>query len=269
MTDPLVGTGLVLWGAKDILLKLLGPTADYIGKEAKDVVKKGNENMSRIVARAVKLLDSKLEQPGVVSPRVLRHIINEGIFCEDELSAEYFGGILASARSGVSRDDRGMAMISLLSSMSTYQIRTHYVFYTIAKRLFEGKDIQVGIAKERQTKMPIFVPFSLYEKCMDFSEEENANTIPIFNHVIYGLVRLSLIDEYFAFGSVEHIRKEFYPNAEEAGIFFVPTVLGIELYAWAHGYANIEKNEFLNKEFHFQKSDVLTIPTGATAVKNL
>lgn len=37
---------------------------------------------------------------GRVSPRVLRKVLQEGSFIEDELAAEYLGGVLASSRLG-------------------------------------------------------------------------------------------------------------------------------------------------------------------------
>ena len=42
MVDPnaLIGGGLAALASKDLLTKLLGPTADYIGGEIKDLVEK-------------------------------------------------------------------------------------------------------------------------------------------------------------------------------------------------------------------------------------
>ncbi|MDX8128321.1 hypothetical protein QLH52_13575 [Methylomonas sp. OY6] len=40
-----VGTGLAVLGSKEILDKLLGPSADYIGNETKNLIAKCNINL--------------------------------------------------------------------------------------------------------------------------------------------------------------------------------------------------------------------------------
>lgn len=130
-----IGTGIaalaIALGGKDFLTKILGPTADYIGEQAKLMVEKQVQNTNRIFQNANRILGPKLDEPGTVPPRVLKEILENGSFCDEELSAEYFGGILASSRSGISRDDRAMTMLDLIKSLSIYQIRTHYIFYQI------------------------------------------------------------------------------------------------------------------------------------------
>lgn len=84
-----VGTGLVVLGSKEILSKLLGPTADYIGEEILNLVKRCNINLDNVFAAAVRKLGNKIDEPGVVNPRILKHIIDEGLFCEDAVIAEW------------------------------------------------------------------------------------------------------------------------------------------------------------------------------------
>src|ERR1043166_8770153 len=100
-----LGTGLTLLGASSLAAKLLGPTFDYMGEGLKVGTQKGVANVGRIFTSAAKKLGPKLEEPGGVQPKVLKGILTEGAFCDDPLAAEYFGGVLASARSGNSRDD--------------------------------------------------------------------------------------------------------------------------------------------------------------------
>ncbi|MDD5097437.1 MAG: hypothetical protein PHU59_02975 [Candidatus Omnitrophica bacterium] len=264
MDEKLIGTGLVVLGGKDIIVKLLGPTAEYLGQETKNLVKKCNINITRIFNRAAKLLGNKLEQPGVVNPRILKHIINEGAFCEDELSAEYFGGVLASSRTEVSRDDRGLTIISTLSSLSTYQVRTHYILYYIVRKLFKGIDIELGIANKRRKEMKIFIPLNVYYKCMDFSNNENPNVI--MPHILMGMRRLDLIEGDYAFGSKNEVAK-VYPKVDSDGFFFMPTIFGIELYLWAHGHSNAEPEIILATDVEFKQSAVLDIPDGAVIAK--
>src|SRR6266567_7917518 len=118
-------TGLTILGtavgSAKIVEKLLGPTAEYLGDGLKSWTEKRVENTKRIFQHATKLLGDRIETAGGVPPKVLKGILDEGSFCDDELSAEYFGGVLASSRSGVSRDDRGAAFIALLGRLTTYE----------------------------------------------------------------------------------------------------------------------------------------------------
>jgi hypothetical protein len=71
MDPTIIGTGLAVLASKDVLNKLLGPTADYVGGEMKGLVEKCNVNIGSILARAVKRLGTRLDEPGQVSPRIL------------------------------------------------------------------------------------------------------------------------------------------------------------------------------------------------------
>jgi len=70
----------------------------------------------------------------------LKNVFDEGKYCEDDLSKEYFAGVLASSRTKDGKDDRGMTNAKLVSNLSSYQIRTHYIFYTLLRRAFLPHD---------------------------------------------------------------------------------------------------------------------------------
>lgn len=54
--DPLTitGAGLAVLGSKDLLVKLLGPSADYLGGEIAGFVQKCNVNLDSVFVRATK-----------------------------------------------------------------------------------------------------------------------------------------------------------------------------------------------------------------------
>lgn len=257
-----IGTGLAIIGGKDLIVKVLGPTADYIGDETKNLVEKSCKNIKQIFLHAASVLGPKIDSPGEVNPRVLKHIINEGAFCDDELTQEYFGGVLASSRNNNSRDDRGLSFITLIESMSSYQLRTHYIFYTIVKELFEGETLKLGKAIDRR-KMQVFLPLDIYVISMDIPKEHLRDII--LPHTLWGLSRLDLITN-FAQGSVDVVKK-YYGEADVPGIVFTPTVFGIELYMWACGFSDTPRNKFLDPNTQFVKSKVLDIPKGAVPTK--
>ena len=107
-SSTMVGTGIALLASKDLLNKVLGPTADYVGEEVKHLVERANVNLGTIFKSAERKLGSKVDSPGAVNPRVFKQIWDEGRFIEDELAAEYFGGLLASSRSPDGKNELGL-----------------------------------------------------------------------------------------------------------------------------------------------------------------
>ena len=82
----IISTGAL--ASKDTINKLLGPTADYLGELLQGQVQKRAENIGRIFTKAAKKLGSKIDEPGQVHPKLLKGLILDGSFCEDELTAE-------------------------------------------------------------------------------------------------------------------------------------------------------------------------------------
>jgi hypothetical protein len=144
MVEPITTVGLGAVAAyltKDGIAKLLGPTAEYLGDGLRDFTKRRAENISRIFQKASEKLGNRIETPGEVPPRVLKAVLNEGSFCDDELAAEYFGGVLASSRTEQGRDDRGARIAKILDGLSTYQIRAHYLIYATIKQTFAAANL--------------------------------------------------------------------------------------------------------------------------------
>jgi len=251
-------TALIVAIGGPLTYKLLGRTADYIGGEVKNVTETGINNMKKIFTIAVNKLGDMIEKPGDVPPRVIKGILQEGWFCDDELMAEYFGGVLASSRSDISRDDRGSAMISLVSRLTTYQIRSHYIFYLLFKKLFDGESLIPTIADDCE-KMRIFISWNAYCQAMDFSKGENADVI--ISHVVWGLTKEQLIGGYFATGDVEVLKKA-WSKADEAGIILYPSALGVELFLWAYGKGRLSVGSYLDHNIKFELMTEIDIATG-------
>lgn len=239
MVDPISTIGLGAVGAylaKDALQKLLGPTAEYLGDGLRDLTKRRAENIGRIFQKAGVKLGDRIETPGEVPPRVLKTVVNEGSYCDDELAAEYFGGVLASSRTDTGRDDRGARIGKLLDGLSTYQIRAHYLIYGTVRHLFADAGIPFNM--EGRPKMQIFLPFSGYFQAMDFSEKEMEQTGQLLNHVFFGLSAEDLIEgSHWQYGPKDSISKLF-AGAQGGGIVCGPSALGAELFLWAFGRAD-------------------------------
>jgi hypothetical protein len=258
--DP--GTGLTVLGAalgsKELVERILGPTADYLGIGMKDWTELRVKNVGRIFENARRILGSKIDSPETVPPKVLKGILDDGSFCDDELGAEYFGGVLASSRSAVGRDDRGAAFLSLIARLSTYQIRSHFFFYSAVRILYEGSTENLGISEGRD-RLKTFIPLSAYAPAMEFTEKEKLETI--VSHVMFGLAREPLIDSTFQFGPAEHI-KQHYPLADSAGLLFAPSALGAELFLWAHGRGDVKVRDLIKPEMKLTCSARITTGPG-------
>jgi len=253
MPDPatIIGPNAILVGAgvyvaQDLLLKLLGPTFHYLGDELQGFVQKRKERVGEIFLNAEKKLGNKLDKPGQVSPKILRTILNEGSFSDNVIAVEYFGGVLASSRTEISRDDRGARMAKMVDSLSAYQIRTHYLIYSTVSESFSTRANSFNMSKDR-AKMQLFMPIQGYIQAMDFTQEEWDNR-QILNHIFHGLSTEGLIEGEWAFGSKESLRT-FSGNVPGDGIVCTPSALGAELFLWAFGHGDQELNYSLAPEF--------------------
>jgi hypothetical protein len=262
-TPTVVGTGLAILGSKDLLIKLLGPSADYVGGEVKGFVEKCNINLDGIFVKAASKLGNRMDEEGAVSPRVLKHVVDEGRFCEDNLTAEYYGGILASSKNRVARDDRGVTLLAQVKDMSVYQLRLHFVAYMIIHRLFQNEDFNLGHGADCQ-KMKIFIPMGVFRAAMDFQAGEDMSAI--LSHCLFGLSKHNLITD-FASGDIEFLQKQ-NKAITESGLLLTPTLPGAELFLWAIGLSGASGRELLKAKIEGNVDGVL-ISEGAVTFNAL
>lgn len=259
-----IGAGLVMLGAKEIIQKILGPTADYIGQELRDYTEKGANNLKNIFTKAEEKLGSDIDQPGRVPPKVLKGILAEGYYCEDQISAEYFGGVLASSRSEVSRDDRGTYFISLLSRMSTYQVRAHYIFYSTFRRLYQGLDNNLGLSEERD-KIKVFIPVGSFFAGMAFTSGEDPSSI--IPHIMNGLCKEELIGDIWLSCSRSLIKEKIGKDVNSDGILFISSAIGCELFIWAYGLGRkVNFRQILDKNITIEPLKDVSLPDDAEKI---
>jgi hypothetical protein len=257
------GTGLSLLAPSAFLLKILGPTADYLGNEVQQWTARRVENVNRVFEKAgEKIGPEGLETPGSVPPKVLKGVLEEASFCEDELAAEYLGGVLASSRTHEGRDDRAVSLLALVSRLSTYQLRTHYVMYATAQEQLAAEP-EVNLAEDStmRGKATFFLPDSLFDSAMEFSEEEKEpeRFQPIIDHTVHGLAREGLInDRIIGTGPASFLRHAFKRDFPEAGIVFCLSMLGMELFVVAHGVPGRPMSSFLKRSADFDIEEPLS-----------
>ncbi|MCX5822462.1 MAG: hypothetical protein NTY86_02865, partial [Deltaproteobacteria bacterium] len=245
-----------------IVEKLLGPTAEYVGMGLRSWAEKRVQNAGRIFEKAAEKLGDKIDEPGSVPPRVLKVVLDEGSYCDDELTAEYFGGVLASSRSGTSRDDRAASYLKLTSELSVYQIRFHYVSYTAWRALFTGSGLRPTFGEDL-VKMWLFLPASFLSAAMDFTSDEPASDILM--QCTSGLTRLDLIDQAH-WGGPEHVnplnKKRGWCEVSEWGMCICPTQFGIDYWLWAVGLGATSRTLFLDSNLALPKLPSIAVPEG-------
>ncbi len=248
-----IGAGLVAYSSKDLLEKLLGPSIEYVGGEMLGLVRKANINVDAIFRGAARILGSSIEEPGAVNPRVLRDVMTDGAFAEDSLTREYYAGLLASARSQDGNDDRAVSYSSIIKTMSLYQVRLHYAYYSAVKNMLNGRNVELGDADDRK-EAQIGVPWADVARVLG-EPDVDASRVAVFGepdhlrvltaHAGEGLARHVLI-AYYAAGSPSYLRAHDF-ELDVSGVCFRPSPSGVELYLWVHGLRDVPVSKFLRE----------------------
>jgi hypothetical protein len=250
MPEPITTVSLSALGAylgKDGIQKLLGPTADYLGQGLRDLTQRRIETIGKIFSNAEVKLGDKVDTPGEVPPKVLKAVLDEGSFSNNDLAIEYLGGILASSRTEQGRDDRGARIAKTVDSLSNYQLRGHYLVYSTIRTLFKGAGLSMNM--NDRPKMQIFIPFSGFFAAMDFSQAEMDQIASLISHIFFGLHGDNLLEGHFQYGDKENMTNLF-AAAQEGGIVCQPSALGAEIFLWAFGQADKVLSFMFSPEFN-------------------
>lgn len=250
-----------------LIERLLGPTTDYIGLELRAWTEMRVNNVARIFKKANEKLGDKISSPGSIPPRVLQEILQEGSYCDNELMSEYYGGILASGRSPDGKDDRATSFLKLTSGLSAYQIRLHYIAYTVFRSLYLGTGLRPTF-EEDLGNMTTFFPEHLLAEAMNL-EGDREQFFDILFETQMSLNRTALLEPTIA-GSQQHLNesgKKLYwgrwIEVNESGFILRPTQSGIDYYLWATGNGRFGRRCFLAPELKI--AELSEIKIGGTA----
>lgn len=232
--DPItaVGTaGIAMYGTKELIVKVLGPTADYLGTETKGLVEKCNVNLTNVFLKAKKKLGERYDASGGVSPRVLRHVYDDGRFAEEEIVVEYYGGLLAGSKTLDAKDDQALPYIAMVQRMSSYQLRLHFAIYYELLRLHKSTKHNLA-ERAHQPHFGLILPHEMAVKivgadAVDFEYWKRVS------HATNGLHKEELCGPY-RYGSLVN-KKKAYPTAPDNALYVEPNFLGAELFMWALG----------------------------------
>jgi hypothetical protein len=199
--------------------KLLGPTAEIIGVDLKQLYEKGKD---KIVANAIRKTKD-IESAGQTNLRVSRDVFWNGSFTDESICAEYFGGILAASRSVDGKDDTGVFYVDIIKSLSSGQLKVHYILYRILNKILLNdetkKDLNPGQESELQ-QLRVYIP-----QKMGLLEQLGREDL---GAILHGLHSKKLI------GDFESNNFKLENGTAVPYVRFVPTALGIQLFAIAN-----------------------------------
>lgn len=232
--DPIVTPGLIKaaesTGAETgkLMSRVLGPAADEIGEWLRRQTEFRLNNTDRIARKA---LAKAGDRDGQVPPRVAHKILEDGSYCDDELMAEYLSGVLAGSRTPDGRDDRGVSWAALISDMSSFQLRLHFLLYREwAIALRDRPDVDLGLKPSAATIH--LEQASLIELIADDGSE--VPRAEAFLHAITALERTDLV-QHVAYGRKGDIGQS--DSKYHHVVIAQPTFAGVELFGWAMGHA--------------------------------
>lgn len=246
MTDQEKDVALSLPG-EWALKKLLGPVFDDVGVDLGKLYAAGRDRIVGAATRKTKNIDDGKR----ANLRIARDIFNNGAFSDSEISAEYFGGLLASARSEDGKDDGSIYYLEIIKSMSSAQMKLHYLMYAAlnehARRSPEMKKINVGLEQEVRNLKVHFKIEDIIDLGIAYDRDPEV------------LYRLGIASEY---------RYETFERGQGGlvgSIQLAASTLGIQLFAVAFNKI-AEWKSFTRQEF--DRIDGLVIPNSSTDGEN-
>lgn len=220
-----------------ILQKTLGPVLLEIGDDLKHLYAKGRD---RIIEKAYKKIENP-EDNKSASLRIAHDVLTNGAFTNDEICAEYFGGVLASSRSDDDGNDDAIQLLNTIKSLSSKQLYLHYIIYNSLNKLLTSEEEPINVGQSDQ----------IQRKRIWFNLEE-LNQLKIKHDTDLNILhRLGLVESYQT--NIHTITNmHLFPYACVS-----PTTYGVLLYSVAHNA--LHKWRLFSKEF-FPDFDGVTLP---------
>lgn len=208
--------------------KLLGPSLSELGTDFKQLYAWGRDKIIEVAFRKT----DDIEDGKYPSLRVARDVFWNGAFTNDEICAEYFGGILASSRTPDGNDDSAIHYVDVIKSLSSKQLRLHYVVYNALNKMLTQKNSSINVANRAEIEA-----ISIY---MSTLEMVNSHGLKIETDLTV-LYRQGLIAEY-------KYASETEGNFILPYVMIKPNTFGVMLYAAAHNkmdqWLNFPKLDF-------------------------
>ena len=115
------------------------------------------ELLRGISSSAERKSGSRLAEDGAVNSRVFKKIIDDGCLCNDGLSADYYGGFLASSRTKDGLYDANVPSVSMINRMSSDHLHGHWILSALLLNNLYGSPLALHLQEERK-EAAIYIP---------------------------------------------------------------------------------------------------------------
>ena len=207
-------------------------------KEVGDALTRWTETRTRNLGRVVENAARKTDPNGrgSVHPRAALAIIEEAGWADDEMVAEYLGGVLAGAKTEDHRDDRAVTYTAQIRRLSSYALTVHYlVYHALHKNTRLDTKHRVGEAGPRAS-LQVAIPGSVFIDA--FQDDDLLHSLwPKIHHAGRTLVRENLLDATNgATGwGAESVLPVWARTGELVGFHCTASMDGVDLYLWGMG----------------------------------
>lgn len=233
---------------KELLVKLLGPTADYLGVGTRDLVQRNLENLGKIFKTAHDKLKDDAESDNQVNVRVLKTICDSGRFVEDVITTEYFAGILASSRTEGGHDDSALPFSSVLEAMSADELRLHYVLYSLVAKGPYDRD---KCAPHFWNGLEVAIDSTELLSSMHLDNADGPGTLMM---AVRALQHHQLVSDQFS-ADVGGIRESHGTGRVANHVVMMPNANGASLFLRALGLKGVHPEVITSVDVDFSLSD--------------
>lgn len=226
-------------------LKVFGPSLDIVGRRLEQMTEAGASNVGRVLQNAARKVDPNAPR-SIPNARVLKAVIEESEVAEDSMLVEYLGGVLASARSGVGRDDRAAVVAAQIGRLSSYQLRLHYMLCSAARSALHRHALLAGNEIHTMQGIPLFLSAGALKSCFGLHDQELQEYDGILSHALHGLSAESLVHFRVMADRAELARNfQRLDVRADGGLLFSMTAAGVILFVAAHGLPGQAERVFM------------------------
>jgi hypothetical protein len=198
--------------------QLLGKTFDVISEDIAKLYANGRDKIILKMSQKV----THHNDGRSANLRVTRDVFWNGSFSDEAICAEYFGGILASSRSDDGTDDTGVYYVDLIKSLSSRQLKLHYIIYICLNRILIADPGKANVNPGQDTELVTL------KVCLSLRELQEIIGEVDIGRELHALHAKRLVGDF---------KSEIHKLEDERSVPYVevsPTALGVQLYATAH-----------------------------------
>ena len=156
MAEEIAITTAVIAAGGYVGTKLFGSALASMGDDINKLYAKGRD---KIVEMAIKKVGNP-DDGKKVNLRSARDVLWNGAIADDEVCTEYFGGMLAAARSEDGKDDAVVNYVDTIKAMSARQLELHYVIYKAWQSLLISAPTAINVGQGSEVQKHHIFPGS-------------------------------------------------------------------------------------------------------------